>query len=481
MQQELTRSPSNTPSVFSEEWAILFSHRRRAARMSLLDFILYTMPDYQVARHHELMVEEIERAIAADSGRLYIGMPPRHGKSETATIRTICWHIGRYPEKQIMLLCYGQQLANEFSRRIRSIVRDDLRYRELFPHVALSKERARLDDWKTTAGGGLKSVGVTGGVTGHGADLMIIDDPHKEGDAESLELLDSVFTWYATAARTRLAPGASIIFIMTRWHRLDLAGRLLELQSTSSDADQWREVVLPALAGSDDILGRAKGEALWPERFSRESLLALRALDDRYFQALYQNNPRGADDVMFDIDKVRWVDGYDANAGEIFWTCDLATSSRDSADYNVFARWGKMGDSICLIEAHRLRMAYSGARLRLLQIRRQHPDEMIVFPKDLLELLMFKHLRDELGVGRLTTVAMKGDKVQKAQHPAILVNNERLAVVRDTGSDNDYFVRELGEFPMGRYDDCVDAFSVAAHYMRVPGEVELFLRGGRSV
>ena len=451
-------------------------HRRIRARGQLAGFIRYTMPSYEFSAHHFMMIDEIEAAIAAKDGRLYIGMPPRHGKSETGTIRTICWHVGRYPAKQVMLLCHSQDLANEFSRRIREIVRDDPRFRDLFPAVALHPERARINDWKTTAGGGLKAVGVGGGITGHGADLTIIDDPHKEGDAESMFTLDQVFDWYATAARTRLAPGASVIFIMTRWHLLDLAGRLLELQRTQEYADKWREVVLPALAGPDDLLGRAEGEALWPDRFSRESLLALKALDDRHFQALYQNNPRGADDVMFDIEKVKWIER--APAGPRFWTCDFATSKSETSDYTVLARWASSGKRLYLLQSHRFRANYSEVRRRLRDIAGRDRVEKIVFPKDLLELLMFQDLRSEIGGANLTTVAMKGDKVQKAQHPATLVNNKRLSVVRDTGSDNDYFVRELGEFPMGRYDDCVDAMSVAAHYIGVPSEIQFFLSGG---
>lgn len=429
------------------------------------------MPEYDLQPHHDLMMGEIQSVIEEPGGRLYIGMPPRHGKSEAGTIRTIAWHIGCWPWKQVVLLCYGSELASEFSRRIRAMVRDDRRYRQVFPGVALDPERSKLLDWKTTAGGGLKALGVQGGITGHGADFMVIDDPHKEGDADSLLTLDQIYNWYTTAARTRLSPGASIVFIMTRWHPLDLAGRLLSAQGS----DTWREIVLPALAGPDDLLGRAEGEALWPERFDRENLLAIKALDDRFFQALYQNNPRGADDVFFDVTKVQWTDVDDCPDSGAFWTCDLATSRTEMADYSVLARWAYRDNRMHLLENHRARETFSASRRRILELADRYPDDKIVFPKEALELLMMKDLRREVGTGRVKEVAMKGDKLQKALPAQTIVDNGRLRAVAI--EENDRFVNELAVFPQGRFDDCVDTLSVAAHWVGVPREFEFIMRG----
>ena len=441
----------------------------KAGRTDLLSFIQYTMPDYQVMPHHRLMASTIQQEIENEGGRLYIGMPPRHGKSETGTIRTIAWHIGRWPQKQVVLLCYGAELASEFSRKIRAIVRDDERYHRVFPSVELDPERAKLLDWKTTAGGGLKALGVQGGITGHGADLMVIDDPHKEGDAESLTTLDLVYDWYVTAARTRLSPGASIIFIMTRWHLQDLAGRLLSVKGS----DTWREIVLPALAEENDLLGRKVGEPLWPERFDKVNLLAIKSLNDRYFQALYQNNPRGADDVMFDVDKVKWMSR--APKGPAFWTCDLATARTEEADYSVLARWKYDGKRLYLLQNVRLRDTFSGVRKVLVGLAGKYSSDKIVFPKEVLELLMMKDLRRELGAGRIKSVGMKGDKVQKAIPVSTLVANDRFRAL--TSEENDLFVKELGLFPQGRFDDCVDAAAVAAHWVGIPREFEFISRG----
>lgn len=435
------------------------------------------MPEYQMAAHHRLMIREIESAIDEPDGRLYIGCPPRHGKSELVSVRLAAWHIGSFPSKQVVLISYGAELANEFSRRVRALVRDSSRFRNVFPGVMLDPERQKLSDWKTTAGGGLKSIGVQGGLTGHGADLMIIDDPHKEGDAESLLTLDAVYNWYTTAARTRLSPGASIIFVMTRWHLLDLAGRLLRAET----GDQWKEIVLPAIAESIDPLGRTEGEALWPARFSRKALLRVKALDDRFFQALYQNNPRGASDVMFKEDDFQiypwsWMplDQWTKR----FWTFDLATSKSENADYTVIARWAlnERDNGLILMQSWRIREEWPQIRDRIVNISWRHQQENLVFPNDLLELLIMKEVRKDCGSARVKTVNMKGDKVQKARAVAVLVENKRFYMSREGA--NMEFIKEMCEFPMGRHDDCVDAAALAAHYIATPADFE-FLYGGQ--
>lgn len=437
------------------------------ARTDLRAFVLYTMPEYDLQPHHGLMMTAIQETIETPEGRLYMGMPPRHGKSETGTVRCIAWALGRWPGIQIQLLCHSDKLAGSFSLQIRALVRDNPRYREVFPNVVLNKERWQLHDWKTMDGGGLKSVGVRGGITGEGSDLTIIDDPHK--DLESP--FEEIFEWYVSVARTRLGPGASIILIMTRWDLQDLAGRLLELK----DSDTWRSIVLPGLAEEKDILGRKPGDALWPNRISANWMRRQKALDDRLFQALYQNNPRGGDQIMFDVDKIRWIQRASVPAGARFWSCDLATSERDSADYSVLARWVYKSNCLYLIESIRVRETFSLLRERIMNICSKYQSDCIVFPNEVLELLMMKDLRHVVGAGRLKPVVMKGDKVQKAQHVSTLVANRRFRVV--SSISNDAFVKELGLFPQGRFDDCVDAAAVAAHWVGIPREFEFFIRG----
>ena len=420
------------------------------------------MPEYIVADHHALMMSAIQRHSESAGGRLYIAMPPRHGKSELCSVRLPAWYLGRYPHHQIIHISYAADLSNDFSRRVRALIRDSPRFKRIFPGVALDPERQRLNDWKTSAGGGFKSLGVGGGVTGHGADLMIIDDPHKEGDADSLTTLDGVYNWYVTAARTRLSPGASVIFLMTRWHLLDLAGRLLD----ADGSDEWERIVLPALAGDNDLLGRSPGAALWPGRYSRDDLLAIKALDERQFQALFQNNPLGSDDVFFKESDIRRSDA--AVAGDCFWTFDLATSERESADYSVMSRWHYDGRVLHLLDCIRLREYFPLLRKRIIGLYRGHPTDRFVFPADSLELLMLQELVHECGHERFFSVKMRGDKRQKALPFSVLVAAGRFSAAYR--GDIDVFISELCRFPHGRFDDCVDTASLCVHYLGLDAE-----------
>jgi predicted phage terminase large subunit-like protein len=213
--------------------------------------------------------------------------PPRHGKSEMLTIRYPVWRMERDPEMRCIIGSYGQELANTFSRKARRIASGQFE---------LSEERAAANDWRTAAGGGLRAVGVGTGVTGHGAQLIVIDDPVKNREeAESEARRDQTWYWYTDDLYTRLEPGGAIVLIMTRWHEDDLAGRIL----ASEEADEWTVVSLPALAEEDDLLGRTLGEALCPERFDLDALERIRQTLGRSFYALYQQHPQPLEGGMF--------------------------------------------------------------------------------------------------------------------------------------------------------------------------------------
>ncbi len=439
-----------------------------ARRGSFRDFISYTKPDFLFAPHHELIIQHVQDVLDGKRKRLYIGMPPRHGKSEIGSVRLPAFYLGLNPDKQIIHISYSADLSNDFSRQVRSLVRDSVLYRRLFPTLQLDPERQKLNDWKTTQGGGFKSIGVQGGVTGHGADLMIIDDPHKEGDADSLKTLDDVYNWYATAARTRLAPQAPVVFIMTRWHRLDLIGQLLELSRTDATADKWDELVLPAIAEEGDILGRKVGEALWAERFDEQALHAIRSLDERYFQALFQNNPRGADSALFNADDFKLFDNLDMDMSGAFWTFDLATSTKDTADYTVFARWKYDGDNLYCFNVTRVRSEFPELAQTILKLMDVYKHDVFCFPRHTVELLMMQQLSREGDGTRVMSVAQHGDKLERAYVLARMVRSGKVYVQKS--GDYEHFISEHGNFPQARHDDCVDCSSIATHYIGLPAQ-----------
>ena len=224
-------------------------------------------------------------------------VPPRHGKSELASVRFPAWYIGRDPQRKVILTSYGAVLAYKFSRRVRNLIKSPL-YRRLYPGMDITGDAAAVQFWAWAKdgeeAGAFNAAGVGGGITGEGCDLLIVDDPVKDAkEALSLTIRDDAYEWYASTAYTRLDRAANaIVVIQTRWHEDDLSGRLL--QQAEEGGERWEVVDLPALAeaGRPDALGRRPGQPLWPARFDEQRLAVIRTtVTEPWWQALYQQRP----------------------------------------------------------------------------------------------------------------------------------------------------------------------------------------------
>jgi len=248
--------------------------------------------------HLARLQEALDRVTAGELKRLIIEMPPRHGKSETATMRYPAHRIAADPVLRVIIGAYNVTLAAKFGRKARGIAEH--------AGVRMSADRSAAHDWETIAGGGVRSVGVGSGVTGHGGDLVIIDDPVKSREeAESETYRERVWDWYTDDLYTRLEPGAALIVIMTRWHHDDLVGRILK----APDAADWTALRFPALAEPNDPLGRPEGAALCPDRYDEHALAGIRGVLGEYaFSALYQQRPTPRTGNMFPRDKAPIVE-----------------------------------------------------------------------------------------------------------------------------------------------------------------------------
>ena len=294
--------------------------RLKRARENLMDFTVMSMPHpedpddsersrYEPAMHHHLIARALEKVETGEWPRLIITMPPRHGKTELATKRFPSWFTGRDPYRSTMVASYADDLAQEFGREVREIMRSPF-YQQVFPGVKLRRGSASADRLQTDAGGILVFTGRKGGMTGKGADLLLIDDPVKDREeADSPTLRNKMWTWFSDVAMSRLMNTASrVVIIMTRWHEDDIVGRLTDPENpcyNAEEAAKWKILKLPALAEENDPLGRKPGEALWPARISREFLEGQRRLNPRGFEALYQGNPAPDDGEFF---RAAWID-----------------------------------------------------------------------------------------------------------------------------------------------------------------------------
>jgi predicted phage terminase large subunit-like protein len=230
--------------------------------------------------------EQLERVTSGELTRLMIFLPPRHGKSEMVTVRYPVWRMEKDSQLKVIVGAYNQILANRFSRKSRRIAAERL---------DLDPERSAVEEWETAQGGGFRAVGVGGGITGQGGNLIIIDDPVKNREeANSQTYRERVWEWYTDDLYTRLEPGGAIVLIMTRWHEDDLAGRIL---ASELGAD-WEVVNLPAEAEEGDPW-RQPGEALCPDRFDLDALADIRLVLGNSYHALYQQRPQPKEGDFF--------------------------------------------------------------------------------------------------------------------------------------------------------------------------------------
>lgn len=237
--------------------------------------------------HLRYISTRIAAGLARGNARIIISAPPRHGKSELTSVHTPTWVLERYPKNRIILAGYGADLSVGFSRRVRDTFQDENNWGLL--NTRVRQDASRVDQFLTSEGGAMYAVGIGGPITGRGADVLLIDDYIKEiKEALSPTYRDYIWNWFVTTAFTRLEPGGSCIIIATRWHSDDLIGRILK----NLAGENWEYIEIPAIAEEDDLLGRAVGAPLFPERYPIERLEELqRTLGNMFFKALFQQKP----------------------------------------------------------------------------------------------------------------------------------------------------------------------------------------------
>lgn len=419
-------------------------------------------------KHQLHLYAQLNRVTSGEIDRLQIAMPPRHTKSETVTVHYAAYRLEQNPSLRIVIGAYNQKLANRFSRKIRRLLKG---------RVEFSTDLNAVEEWETAAGGGVRAVGVGGGITGYGADLIIVDDPVKSRkQAESETYRDNTHEWFNDDLYTRLEPGGQIILIQTRWHADDLAGRL-QNEMEDEDGEQWEIVSLAALAEPNDQLGREVDEALCPERYPKEKLLRIKKKLGAYsFAALYQQRPIPIEGGLFKFDwfkpenikptaptNLRWVRGY-----------DLAISQRTSADFTASFRcaFDKEGnlwitDGFCKRIEYPEQKKYVIGRMQT-EKRTEHGIEKALHGLALVQDL--RRVQSIRGVA-FRAVNVDADKYTRALPWANLAEEGKIFFVRGRGS----WIRELIEEAIvftgkgDTHDDRIDAISVAVQLLSKRG------------
>lgn len=437
---------------------------------------------WQPANHLLYVASEIARALLEGNAHIIVSMPPRHGKSELLSVNTPIWALDMFPEDPIILATYGADLSKGFSRRVRDTILElgGVDNKPSPAHILAGRPRLRttvrsdaqlVTGWLTPQGGGMAAVGVGGPITGKGAKILLVDDYIKNTDeAESKTARDSMYDWFTSTAYTRLEPGGSVIILATRWHKDDLIGRLIENQAEFKGL--WKVIEIPAIAfndGTKDLLGRAPGEALWPERYPLSRLMQIKAILGNYFwSAEYQQRPINRADAKFDsnlIEKVRVLPLMQHTRNIRSW--DLAGTESKKADWTVGTLISQDGPSKSTMTNTYIRDVKRGkwAQNKLETVLRETAladgfDIPIIIEQEpgSSGKNYANHLKETvLKEFKVTVKAPQSDKWLKAQ--PFLAAVERGKVKIAVAGWNDDWISEFEDFPSGVWDDQVDSSS----------------------
>jgi predicted phage terminase large subunit-like protein len=419
------------------------------------------------------MADAFERVANGELKRLIINMPPRHTKSEFASYLFPAWFLGKFPEKKIIQTAHTAELAVGFGRKVRNLVNTE-GYQEIFP-TKLSSDSKAAGRWNTHAGGDYFAIGVGGAVTGKGADVLIIDDPHSEQEAMqgNPEVYDRVFEWYGSGPRQRLQPGGSIIIVMTRWSKKDLTGQILA-NSMKRDGDEWEVIEFPALLPS--------GNPLWEEFWSKKELEAIKAeIPVSKWEAQYQQNPTSEEGAIIKREMWKiWDKEEPPFCDYIIQSWDTAFEKNNRADYSACTTWGVFYrtnaegfdiPNIILLDAFKERMEFPELKQKAKEMYMEwEPDNLIVEKKAAGAPLIYE-LR-QLGIPLQEYTPSKGsDKIARVNAISDMFASGFVWCPATRWAEE--VMEECAAFPNGEHDDIVDSTSQALLRFRKGGFVRL--------
>jgi len=467
----LENLPENSPEVLKIH-TLLREDKKERCRQNFMPFVRQMWSAFISGKHHQIMAEAFERVAKGDLKRLIINMPPRHTKSEFASYLFPGWFLGMYPEKKIIQTAHTAELAVGFGRKVRNLVNTP-EYQEVFP-TKLSQDSKAAGRWNTHKGGDYFAIGVGGAVTGKGADVLIIDDPHSEQEAMlgNPSVYDRVYDWYNSGPRQRLQPGGAIVIVMTRWSKRDLTGQILS-NSAKKEAAEWEVIELPALLPS--------GKPLWPEFWKQEELEAIKLeLPVSKWESQYQQNPTSEEGAIIKRDMWKTWDKEKAPPCEyIIQSWDTAFEKSNRADYSACTTWGvfyKEVDgievaNIIVLDAYKERLEFPELKRQAYDLWKEwNPDTLLVEKKAAGAPLIYELRRMGIPISEYTP-SKGSDKIARVNAVSDLFASGM--VWRPEKKWADELVEEVASFPNGDHDDLVDSTTQALLRFRQGGFIQL--------
>jgi len=467
--EKLNLLPPDIQKEFIE--AATLASQKRSIEKSQNDFMTFVKrvwPEFIEGSHHKKIAEKFNDLANGKIKRLIINMPPRHTKSEFASFLLPAWMIGRKPNLKIIQSTHTTELAVRFGRKAKTLM-DMPEYKEIFL-TRLREDSQAAGKWETEQGGEYYAAGVGSAITGRGADLLIIDDPHSEQDALNVDALERAFEWYTSGPRQRLQPGGAIVLVMTRWNTKDLTGSLLR-ESGNIKSDKWELIEFPAILPS--------GKPVWPEFWKLEELEGVKAsISLQKWNAQWMQNPTSEEGAIIKREWWRkWERDFIPPLQHVIQSYDTAFLKKESADYSAITTWGVFynnedsGPQLILLDAVKDRFEFPELRRIAYQQYQYWQPETVLVEAKASGLPLTYELR-KMGIPVINYTPSKGnDKHTRVNSVAPLFESGQIWAPVDKEFAQEV-IEECAAFPYGDHDDLVDSMTQAVMRFRQGGFVD---------
>ena len=435
------------------------------AKNDFLSFVKCVWPEFIEGPHHRHVAEKFNKIATGEIKRLIVNMPPRHTKSEFASYLLPSWMVGRNPKLKIIQATHTGELAIKFGRKAKHLI-DSEEYSKIFK-TRLQEDSKAAGRWETAQGGEYFAAGVGGAITGRGADLLIIDDPHSEQDALSASALEHAYEWYTSGPRQRLQPGASIVLVMTRWSTKDLTAMLLK-QQKEVKGDQWTVIEFPAIMEHGPV---------WPGYWGQEELDKIKAtLPVAKWNAQWMQNPTSEEGAIIKREWWRkWKSENIPPLHHVIQSYDTAYMKKETADFSAITTWGVFfptedsGANLILLDAIKGRYEFPELRRKALENYKYWQPESVLIEAKAAGLPLTYELR-KMDIPVVTFTPSKGnDKHVRVNSVAPLFESGMIWAPDYQFAQE--VIEECAAFPYGDHDDLVDTTTQAVMRFRQGGFV----------
>jgi predicted phage terminase large subunit-like protein len=464
---DISKLPADVRKKFLQ-LQVLYAEKRiqNKAKDDFLSFVKCVWPEFIEGAHHRHISQKFNDLANKKINRLIVNMPPRHTKSEFASYLLPAWMVGRNPKLKIIQVTHTGELAIRFGRKAKNLI-DSEEYGKIF-QTRLQEDSQAAGRWETAQGGEYFAAGVGGAITGRGADLLIIDDPHSEQDAMSATAFESAYEWYTSGPRQRLQPGGQIVLVMTRWSKKDLTGILMKNQKEVK-GDQWDVVEFPALMDHGPV---------WPEYWNQDELEKVKTtLPVGKWNAQWMQRPTSEEGALIKREWWRkWEEDSPPDLHYVIQSYDTAFMKKETADYSAITTWGVFYPeedkpaNLILLDCVKDRYEFPDLRRVALDQYKYWKPEMVIIEAKASGLPLTYELR-QMDIPVQTFTPSKGnDKHVRVNTCAPLFESGMIWAPDQKFAEE--VIEECAAFPHGDHDDLVDSMTMAVMRFRQGGFIQ---------